>query len=86
MKRQGLTDTDTETRRVHLEMMRRAPPWRKIELMDDLNRALRLLILGELRRLFPAAPEEELCRRLADRLLGDELASRVYGPRSWFRE
>ena len=86
MKRQGLTDTDTETRRLHLEMMRSAPPWRKVELMDDLNQTLKLLILGELRRLFPAAPEEELRRRLADRLLGDDLAERAYGARSWFRE
>jgi len=47
--------------------------------MEDLNRALRLLVLGELRRRFPAATEEEIQRRLADRLLGEELAALVYG-------
>ena len=79
MKRQSLTDTDPEARRVHLDLMRSAPPWRKVELMEDLNRALRLLVLGELRRRFPAATEEEIQRRLADRLLGEELAALVYG-------
>jgi hypothetical protein len=78
----GLSDTDAETRRVHLDLMRSAPPWRKLELVDDLNRALRLLALSDLRRRFPDASEKELLRALADRLLGPELAARAYGPRS----
>lgn len=86
MKREALTDTDLEARRVHLELMRSAPPWRKVEIMEDLNRSLRLLVLGELRRLFPAAPEKEIVRRLADRLLGEELAARAYGFRPRSRE
>jgi hypothetical protein len=86
MKRQALTDTDPEAQRVHLELMRSAPPWRKVEIMEDLNRALRLLILAELRRLLPEAPEDEIVRRLADRLLGEELAARAYGSRPRSRE
>lgn len=62
--------------------MRSAPAWRKLELVEDLNRALRLLALGELRRRFPEASERELFRLLADRLLGSELAARAYGSRS----
>jgi hypothetical protein len=80
-KRQALTDTDPEARQVHLELMRSAPPWRKVEVMEDLNRALRLLVLGELRRRLPAATEEEIQRLLADRLLGEELAAVAYGVR-----
>jgi hypothetical protein len=79
----ALTDTDAAALRVHLGLMRSAPPWRKVEILEDLNRALRLVVLGELRRRFPKAPEEEIARRLADRLLGEELAGRAYGrPRS----
>jgi hypothetical protein len=77
--RQGLSDTDPEAMRIHLQLMRSAPPWRKLEIMEDLNHALRLLVVGELRRRFPAATEDEIRRRLADRLLGDELAALAYG-------
>ena len=81
MKRpESLTDTDAEARGVHLEIMRSAPPWRKIELMEDLNRALREIARSELRRLHPEASEEEIRRRLAGRLLGEELATLAYGP------
>lgn len=86
MKREALTDTDPEALRVHLELMRSAPPWRKVEILSDLNRALRLLVLAELRRLFPEAPEEEIFRRLADRLLGEDLAALAYGSRPSSRE
>ena len=78
-RRQGLTDTDAETMQVHVQLMRSAPSWRKVELMVDLNRAIRLLVVGELRRKYPAATEKEIQRRLADRLLGEELASLAYG-------
>ena len=84
--KQGLSDTDAETQKAHLDLMRSAPPWRKLELVDDLNRALRLLVLSDLRRRFPDESEEELRRRLADRLLGPELAALAYGPRSRSRE
>jgi hypothetical protein len=57
-----------------------------VEIMEDLNRALRMLVLAELRRLFPRAPEDEIVRRLADRLLGEELAARAYGSRPRSRE
>jgi hypothetical protein len=57
-----------------------------VEIMEDLNRALRLLVLGELRRRFPKASEEEIFRRLADRVLGEDLAARAYGPRPGSRE
>lgn len=80
--KQGLSDTDADTQRVHLDLMRSAPAWRKLELVDDLNRALRLLVLSDLRRRFPGESEEDLRRRLADRLLGPDLAARAYGPRS----
>lgn len=50
--------------------------------MNRLNVTLRTLALSDLRRLYPQAGEAELHRRLADRLLGTELAHKVYGPLS----
>ena len=73
-------DTDARAKSLHLELMRSAPAWRKLELVFDLNRTLRALATGELRRRFPNASDDELRRRLADRLLGPALAARAYGP------
>lgn len=59
--------------------MRRAPAWRKLQLADRLYQSLRLLALAGLRKRHPGASEQELHRRLADLILGPELAERVYG-------
>lgn len=76
----GLTDTDPKALEVHLRLMREAPAWRKLQLVDDLNRTLRALALSDLRRRYPEATETELRRRLAERLFGSALAKRAYGP------
>jgi hypothetical protein len=63
-----------------IELMRKAPPWRKLELVAQLNETVRLLALSGLRQQYPDATPEELQRLLADLLLGPELAERAYGP------
>jgi len=73
-------DTDPEVERVWLEMLRRAPPWRKLYMVAEMNRTVRELALLGLRRRYPNEPPERLRRRLADLLLGEELAARAYGP------
>jgi len=75
-----LTDTRPEAEEVQIELLRQAPAWRKLELLDQLNQMARTLALSGLRQRYPQAPPEELRRRLADLLLGSELAARVYGP------
>jgi hypothetical protein len=73
-------DTDPEAHRVHIELMRRAEGWRKLQLADQLYQSLRMLALAGLRDRHPNATPEEIRRRLADVLLGRELAREVYGP------
>jgi len=73
-------DTSPETERMLLQLMRETPPWRKMELMDQLNAMAREFALAGLRQRHPTASEQELRRRLADLLLGPELAAKVYGP------
>jgi hypothetical protein len=73
-------DTRPEAERVLLELLRRAPAWRKLEMVAQMNEAVRTLLMSGLRQRYPHAPPEELRRRLADALLGPELAARVYGP------
>ena len=74
-----LSDTSPDAERVQIELMRRAPAWRKLELVGQMNETVRLLALSGLRQCYPQATPEELRRRLADLWLGAELAARVYG-------
>jgi hypothetical protein len=75
-------DTPPETERVLFAMLREMPPWRKLEMVAQLNQAGRELVLAGLRTRYPTATQKELHRRLADVLLGSELAAKVYGPLS----
>ena len=49
-------------------------------MVGQLNATVRTFALAGLRQRHPQADEAELRRRLADLLLGPELASRAYGP------
>jgi hypothetical protein len=63
-----------------IERLREMPPARKLELLASLNRAVRTLAMTGLREQFPGASDNELRRRLADRLIGPELAEQAFGP------
>ena len=77
--RQMNADTSPEAEAVLFRLWRESPAWRKWELMEDLNRAARILALAGLRRRHPEATPDELRRLLADLPLGPELAAQVYG-------
>lgn len=64
-----------------IDIIRRMPPWKKMAMVADLNQTVRMLALSGLRQRNPDASEEQLKRMLADLMLGDELASKVYGER-----
>jgi hypothetical protein len=73
-------DTTIEAHRVHVELMREAPGWKKLELAAELYEGLTSVALAGLKARHEGATESELRRRLADILLGAELAERAYGP------
>ena len=75
-----LTDTTPEVHALQIQLLRETPVWRKLELMTGLIDMTRALALSSLRADHPTATEAELHRLLADRLLGRELATAVYGP------
>ncbi len=78
MKREAtVTDTSPDAMQVLLELLRNAPPWRKLELMDQWNASLRLLVMNELRRRYPNKSENELRVLLAERLFGSEIAAEL---------
>ena len=73
-------DTPRHVREIQIELLNRMPTWRKLQLVDDLNRTVKQLALAGLRERHPGDSPELLQRRLADLLLGPELAATVYGP------
>ena len=73
-------DTRPEAEAVLIGLLRQAPPWRKLTMVGQLNQAVRTLALSGLRTRHPEATPQELRRRLADLLLGPDLAAQVYGP------
>jgi hypothetical protein len=75
-----LTDTLPDIERRQLVGLRRLPAWRKLALVGEMHCTVRTLALAGLRQRYPDDSEARRRRRLADLLLGPELAARVYGP------
>ena len=73
-------DTSPEAERVLIELLRQAPAWRKLGMVEDTNRSVKDLLLAGLRERFPQDPPRALLRRLADLWLGPQLAAAAYGP------
>jgi hypothetical protein len=73
-------DTDPKTEAVLINLLRQASPARKLIMVGELNTTVRILALAGLRQRFPDASSAELQRRLADLLLGADLARQAYGP------
>ena len=73
------SDTHPDMEALQIRLLREAPPWRKMEMLVSLNASARQIALSGLRRRYPQATQSELNRRLADLLLGEDLARKVYG-------
>jgi len=73
-------DTSTDAEQVLLALLRKAPPWRKLEMVAELNQTVRMLAEMGLKQRYPQAGSAQLDRRLADLVLGPDLAAHAYGP------
>jgi hypothetical protein len=76
---QLINDTHPKMEELQIKLLREVPTWRKMEMLISLNASAQELALAGLRRRYPNANPEELRRRLADLLLGEDLARKVYG-------
>ena len=72
-------DTHPDIERLQVERLRQMPSWRKMELMAEMSRSVRSLALAGLRQRHPTDTPTEVRHRLAELLLGQELAARAYG-------
>ena len=75
-----ISDTHPKIEAHQVQLWRQAPSWRKAELLGQMYATVKQLAYQGLRQRHPGASEAELHRRLADLLLGEELAQQVYGP------
>jgi hypothetical protein len=73
-------DTSPEIERLQIEGMRRLPTWRKMAMVSSMNRMVRSLAMAGLRERHPDDSPAQLRHRLADLLLGTELAAQALGP------
>jgi hypothetical protein len=71
-------DTDPKIEQMQIELIRRMPAWRKMSIVDGLNEAVKNLALTGIKQRHPDATSEQIQRMLADLMLGDELARKVY--------
>ena len=74
-----LSDTHPKMEALQVRLLREVPAWRKLEMLAQLNASACLLAMSGLRQRYPAAGEDELRRRLAGLLLGEDLADKIYG-------
>ena len=73
-------DTHPAIERLQIERLRQMPSWRKMALMAEMNQSVRTLALAGLRQRHPDDTPAQRRRRLADLVLGPQLAACVYGP------
>jgi hypothetical protein len=78
-KRMGLSDTDPETERVLIELVRAMPDGKKIQQIFELIETTRAWAMVGLRSRYPHASEEELKKRLAALVFDRETVIKVYG-------
>ncbi|MES0361822.1 MAG: hypothetical protein ABUK20_12960 [Anaerolineales bacterium] len=73
------SDTHPKMEALQINLLRETPPWRKMEMLVELNMAVRELALAGLRQRYPEADETTLLRYLGNILLGSDIAGRVCG-------
>ena len=76
------SDTHPAMEALQIRLWRQASPTQKMNMLAQLNASARLLALTGLRSQYPQATEAELRRKLAQLLLGEEVAHKVYGEMS----
>lgn len=73
----GLSDTDPETARVHLDLLRRASPQQRLRLAFSLSRTVMSLSRDGLARSLPGTTAEDVALRFVALHYGPQLADEV---------
>jgi hypothetical protein len=83
----GLSDTDSESLRVHIDLLRRATPGRRLELALSLSADVVSLALAGIRRRHPGISDTAAALHFVEMHYGTDLGAAVSarvkgGPRS----
>ena len=62
-----------------MELLRRAPVWKRLQMVDQMHEVLRQLAMADIRRRYPHADNDEIKRRLAARVLSRTEVINAYG-------
>jgi hypothetical protein len=73
------SDTHPKMEALQIELLRGMPAWKKLAILDGLNETVKALAVSGLRERHPGATAPEIQRMLAELMLGEELARKVYG-------
>ncbi len=71
-------DTHPKMEALQIELIRRMPAWKKISILDGLNETVKTLAISGIKQRHPKATPRQVQRMLADLMLGQELARKVY--------
>ena len=74
---QAFSDTDPETARVHLDLLRASSPERRLRLAFSLSHTTMSLCMGGLARSLPGASSQDVALRFVALLYGAQLAEEV---------
>lgn len=72
------SDTHPKMEALQIQFIRRMPAWKKLAVVDSLNETVKALAVSGIKQRHPTATPEQIHRMLADLILGEELARRVY--------
>lgn len=73
------SDTHPIVEALQIQLIRRMPAWKKLAIVNDLNETVRTLAISGIKQRHPAATPGEVRRMLAELMLGEDLARKVYG-------
>lgn len=74
------SDTNPEISELQRSLLRQAGPARKLAMLGEMHKTVKALAFSGLQSRYPDDSPAMLRRRLADLILGADLAARVYGP------
>ena len=72
------SDTNPKMEALQIEIIRRMPAWKKVSVVDGLNETVKSLAVSGIKQRYPNATPEQIHLLLAERMLGKELAQKVY--------
>lgn len=75
-----MNDTSAAAEQARLRALKAMSPARRLSIALGWSQSIRDMSRAGLRKRFPDHSEKELTRLMAERLLGTELATEVYGP------